>query len=47
MSQEFLGFYQRVLLAADRIATLTVRIGVAPGAYPGPRRRTGSEAMAE
>ena len=29
------------------IAKVAVRSGVAPGAYPGPTRRTGSEAMAE
>jgi hypothetical protein len=46
ISQEDFGFCGPFLLAVNRIATLTVLAGVAPGAYPGPARRTGSEAMA-
>ena len=47
MSQGNLPFRDRFLLLDGRIGTVAVLAGVAPGGYPGPMRRTGSEAMAE
>jgi hypothetical protein len=47
MSQDVFRFSTAVLREEGGIATLTVPGGVAPDRYPGPTRRTGSEAMAE
>jgi hypothetical protein len=46
ISQEFLLSAASILSGGGGIATVTVLTGVAPGAHPGPTRRTGSEAMA-
>jgi hypothetical protein len=47
ISQDGFGFAARFCVPGGGIATVTVPGGVAPDGHPGPRRRTGSEAMAE